>query len=72
MNITAEMFRAAVGYAPEQDDLERCNCPKAGQMGHFYCGWDKARNMPNFVPDPPKKAAAVEAASIFSPGEVIK
>lgn len=48
--ITAERFEAAVGCAPEQDDLERCNCPRKGQPGHLFCGWDNFRNMPCFIP----------------------
>lgn len=47
--ISAEQFEAAVGHAPEQDDLERCNCPKQGQPGHWQCGWDNTRNMPRFM-----------------------
>lgn len=50
MNITAEQFKAAVGCDPIQDDLERCNCDKAGQFGHSQCGWDTERGMPVFVP----------------------
>lgn len=51
--IDAATFEAATGMAPEQDDLERCNCPLAGQIGHLMCGWDDTRNMPNFIPSPP-------------------
>lgn len=47
--ITAEYFKACTGYGPIDDDLERCNCDKAGQIGHELCGWDKNRNMPNFL-----------------------
>jgi hypothetical protein len=48
--ITAEKFEAAVGCAPEQDDLDRCNCTKVGEIGHKLCGWDHTRNMPRFIP----------------------
>ena len=48
--ITAEKFKEVVGADPEQDDLERCNCDTAGQIGHSDCGWDKARDMPKFIP----------------------
>lgn len=48
--ITRESFFAATGFWPEQDDLERCNCDQAGRIGHTMCGWDSARNMPNFIP----------------------
>ena len=47
--ITAEEFEKATGHPPVQDDLERCNCDKAGQMGHWQCGWDEERNLPVFV-----------------------
>jgi hypothetical protein len=46
--ITAEEFTRVVGSAPQQDDLERANCPIAGEMGHWGCGWcehDKPRWM---------------------------
>lgn len=44
--VSREMFVAAMGRGPEQDDLERANCPDAGKVGHFMCGWDKAANLP--------------------------
>ena len=47
--ITAEMFEQATGFAPEDGDLERCNCPMAGMLGHFQCGWNTGRNLPNFM-----------------------
>lgn len=47
--ITAEKFIACTGYEPVDDDLDRCNCDKAGQIGHELCGWDKKRDMPNFL-----------------------
>lgn len=48
--ITAEQFQAATGHQPKDDDLERCNCPKAGQIGHQHCGWDADRGLPRFIP----------------------
>lgn len=51
--ITAEMFKAATGLDPWDDDLERCNCPKAGEIGHTDCGWNEAKNRPNFFSDDP-------------------
>lgn len=42
-------FRLATGHWPEQDDLERCNCEKAGEIGHDCCGWDKDRGLPRFI-----------------------
>jgi hypothetical protein len=47
--ITPEQFEEAVGRAPEQDDLERCNCPLAGQELHKQCGWDNELNLPVFM-----------------------
>ncbi len=35
---TAEDFAKAVGREIENDDLDRCNCSKAGQPGHNGCG----------------------------------
>jgi hypothetical protein len=48
MTITAERFRAAVGSEPRLDDLQRCNCPQAGQFGHWYCGWCEDCDKPRF------------------------
>jgi hypothetical protein len=50
IKITAERFAKAVGREPVDDDLERCNCDKAGQISHMMCGWDIGREMPNFIP----------------------
>lgn len=36
--MTKQQFTALEGRAPETDDLERANCPKAGTMGHTACG----------------------------------
>lgn len=48
--ITAKKFKAATGVAPEQDDLERCNCKRAGEPAHSMCGWDDVRDLPFFWP----------------------
>ncbi len=48
--ITEETFKKHTGFKPENDDLDRCNCKSAGKPGHFSCGWDKEREMPNFIP----------------------
>lgn len=45
--VTAVMFKAMTGRVPIQDDLERCNCKKAGQIGHYSCGMCK-HDMPVF------------------------
>ena len=49
MKITEEYFEKCVGSKPIQDDLERCNCPKAGQPMHLSCGWNKKLNKPVFM-----------------------
>jgi hypothetical protein len=46
--VTWTMFIKATGYMPENDDLERCNCEKAGEMGHQSCGWCETHNLPRF------------------------
>lgn len=33
---------------PEHDDLERCNCKKTGEFGHFTCGICENCNKPRF------------------------
>jgi hypothetical protein len=47
--ITAEMFEQATGQQPQNDDLERCNCEHAGEIGHWSCGWNEAANLPYFM-----------------------
>ncbi len=54
--ITAEDFEAATGRAPEYDDLDRVNCPKAGQTCHRQCGWDAEANLPVFMTGIPTPA----------------
>jgi len=49
MEITAKFFEERVGRLPVQDDLERCNCPHAGKMLHFGCGWSEKKNLPRFI-----------------------
>lgn len=46
--VNAEEFFKMTGRQPIQDDLERCNCPKAGDLGHFSCGICKEHNLPVF------------------------
>ena len=46
--ITAEMFKEFTGREPMDDDLERCNCKKAGKPGHMQCGWNRVLNLPRF------------------------
>lgn len=47
--ITAENFKEIIGHAPIQDDLDRCNCPNAGEPGHRSCGWCDMCNRPYFM-----------------------
>ena len=46
--MNAEEFKQKTGCAPEDDDLERVNCPKAGQTGHLNCGWCDKHDHPVF------------------------
>lgn len=32
-------FEAALGRFPENWELDRVNCPQAGSIGHYSCGW---------------------------------
>lgn len=48
MEITARYFKQCTGNEPQDDDLERCNCQKAGEEGHYYCGWNHDKNQPVF------------------------
>ncbi len=34
------------------DEDERANCPNAGDLGHFHCGWDKEKNLPRSQTEP--------------------
>lgn len=46
--ITEKNFKDATGREPENDDLERVNCGKAGYVGHTGCGWCYLHNLPKF------------------------
>ena len=50
--ITEEYFTKSTGCNPIDDDLERCNCPLAGDIGHSTCGWNKENNKPQFYIGP--------------------
>lgn len=41
-------FYAATGRDPWQDDMDRVNCDKAGQIGHWMCGWCDRCDKPRF------------------------
>jgi hypothetical protein len=45
---TEEDFFKAVGSKPVQDDMERVNCKRAGELGHEYCGWCDKHSSPKF------------------------
>lgn len=47
--ITADYFKGATGHDPKEDDLERCNCPCKGKLGHKSCGWNPYVNLPKFM-----------------------
>lgn len=47
--ITAEYFKKRVGRQPKDDDLHRANCNRAGNIGHFMCGWCNECNKPRFA-----------------------
>jgi hypothetical protein len=47
--ITAEMFEAATGDKPVNDDLERANCPDEGKFCHWGCGWNWEDNKPQWM-----------------------
>ena len=44
----AKEFEKATGRKPEQDDLERVNCPDSGDIGHLSCGWCDLHQGPMF------------------------
>lgn len=46
--ITEEMFEKAVGRPYRGYELTMCNCPKAGDEGHEFCGWNYEVNLPCF------------------------
>lgn len=48
-HITAEYFKERTGREPQDDDLQRCNCDKARQLGHMQCGWCERCDLPRFI-----------------------
>jgi hypothetical protein len=46
--IDSKYFKHCVGREPELDDLDRCNCSKAGELCHMNCGWCHECNLPVF------------------------
>lgn len=47
--MTAEEFRERFRREPEHDDLERVDCSKAGQAGHYWCGVCTEHQAPRFL-----------------------
>lgn len=47
--ITEDHYARRMRAIPLQDDLERSNCPLAGQLGHSQCGWDTEFDLPVFL-----------------------
>ena len=41
-------YKRLTGTKPDQDDLERVNCSKAGEIGHRQCGWCGNHKLPRF------------------------
>jgi hypothetical protein len=50
--ISQARFISAVGYDPENDDLDRSNCRHAGALGHLCCGWNDEQDKPQFLIGP--------------------
>lgn len=44
----AAEFERRTGRKPDQDDLERVNCPHAGEPMHMSCGWCDECDRPQF------------------------
>ena len=65
--ITREKFIEATGREPEQDDLERVNCPYAGGLMHSCCGWNDLLDCPQFEVEP--RYVPVFAPRTLSPNE---
>jgi len=47
--IGEDYFEHAVGRPPENDDMERVNCTRAGELGHYHCGWCYLCNKPRYM-----------------------
>lgn len=43
-------FETITESTPEHDDLERVNCPRAGEIGHRMCGVCSKCGCPLFIP----------------------
>jgi hypothetical protein len=63
---TAEEFEAMVGRRPQDDELDRVNCPDAGLPGHWMDGVCLVHEAPRFVCGcmPPRGAPGDEVPAI--------
>jgi hypothetical protein len=52
-------FERMTGLAPEADDLDRVNCPQAGNEGHMFCGICVPCGKPRFVCGHPSYLRAI-------------
>ena len=48
MKVTRERFVEMTCLEPDDDDLDRCNCPLAGKIGPLMCGVCE-HNLPRFM-----------------------
>jgi hypothetical protein len=46
--ITKEIFSRRFGREPVHDDLERVNCNRVGELGHWQCGVCPDHDKPRF------------------------
>ncbi len=46
--VTEEEFEKAIGWPPNDDDMERVNCKTVGDIGHWSCGWCNICDKPRF------------------------
>ena len=61
--LNAHDFLELTGSHPEDDDLERSNCPDAGKPGHLQCGICPTCKLPRFMCHTP---STCEPHRIFS------
>lgn len=45
---TVEEIEKTIKRKLENDDFERANCPKSGEIGHWQCGWCSEHDQPRF------------------------
>ena len=52
MSVDDELTEFENIYEPTDDDLQRCNCALAGELGHTQCGWNWDHNKPQYALGP--------------------